>query len=117
MGSKRLFNFVDDNPLVQLCSTEFVNDPSMIKMNPKVVAINCAIEVDLTGQVIFLFFFSSSFFSSFFSFFFSFFFFLFTDHLPLFKKKIFFLRFVQTQLVLAFIQELEVKLISKEVQH
>jgi 4-hydroxybutyrate CoA-transferase len=51
MGTPRLFEFVDDNPLVHMYPSEYVNDPSVIKLNPKVVAINSAIEVDITGQV------------------------------------------------------------------
>lgn len=51
MGSKELYDFVDDNPLVHLAPSSYVNDPSVIKQNPKVVAINSAVEIDLTGQV------------------------------------------------------------------
>lgn len=51
IGSRRLYDFVDDNPEVVLLDAEYVNDPSVIRRNPKVVAINGAIEVDLTGQV------------------------------------------------------------------
>jgi acyl-CoA hydrolase len=51
MGSQRLYNFVDDNPQVVLLDIEYVNDTSVIRRNPKVTAINSAIEVDLTGQV------------------------------------------------------------------
>ena len=51
MGSRRLYDFVDDNPSVRLLEVSYVNDPSMIRRNPKVVAVNSAIEVDLTGQV------------------------------------------------------------------
>lgn len=51
MGTKKLFDFVNDNPLVHLYPSEYVNDPAVIKMNPKVVAINSAIEVDMTGQI------------------------------------------------------------------
>lgn len=42
---------MNDNPLVHLYPTEYVNDPAVIKQNPKVVAINSALEVDLSGQV------------------------------------------------------------------
>jgi len=52
IGTERLYNFVNDNPLVHMYPTEFVNDPAVIKKNPKVVAINSAIEVDITGQVL-----------------------------------------------------------------
>lgn len=50
-GSQRLFDFVNDNPLVNFYPCDWTNDTSVIKKNPKVVAINSAIEVDLTGQV------------------------------------------------------------------
>jgi acyl-CoA hydrolase len=51
MGSKRLYNYVDDNPFVELRASDYVNDVSIIKQNPKMVAINSALEVDVTGQV------------------------------------------------------------------
>lgn len=51
MGSRRLYNWVDDNPLIELHPTEYVNDPFVIAQNERQVAINSAIEVDLTGQV------------------------------------------------------------------
>ncbi|MCS6914610.1 MAG: acetyl-CoA hydrolase/transferase C-terminal domain-containing protein [Myxococcales bacterium] len=51
MGSRRLYEFVDDNPMVVLLDVSYVNDPDVIRRNPKVTAINSAIEVDLTGQV------------------------------------------------------------------
>ncbi|WP_142785407.1 acetyl-CoA hydrolase/transferase family protein [Changchengzhania lutea] len=51
MGSKRLYDYVDDNPFVELRTSDYVNDVSIIKQNPKMVAINSAIEVDVTGQV------------------------------------------------------------------
>jgi len=51
LGTKRLYSFVDDNPIVELHPTEYVNDPFNIAQNEKMVAINSAIEVDLTGQV------------------------------------------------------------------
>lgn len=51
MGSKRLYDYVDDNPFVEMRSCDYVNDVDIIKLNPKMVAINSAIEVDLTGQV------------------------------------------------------------------
>ncbi len=50
-GSRRLYNFVDDNPLILLRDVAFVNDTAVIRVNPNVVAINSAIEVDLTGQI------------------------------------------------------------------
>ena len=51
MGSKRLYDYVDDNPFVEMRASNYTNDVSIIKQNPKMVAINSAIEVDLTGQV------------------------------------------------------------------
>jgi len=51
MGSRKLYDFVDDNPLVKMMDSSFVNDTHIIRKNPKVVAINSAIEIDLTGQV------------------------------------------------------------------
>lgn len=51
VGTKELYNFVDDNPLVSFLDIDYVNDTSVIRANPKVVAINSAIEIDITGQV------------------------------------------------------------------
>jgi acyl-CoA hydrolase len=51
MGSKRLYDYVDDNPFVEMRSCDYVNDGAIIRQNPRMVAINSAIEVDLTGQV------------------------------------------------------------------
>jgi acetyl-CoA hydrolase len=51
MGSKRLYDFVDDNPMVEMHPVTFTNDPFVIAQNAKMVSINSAIEVDLTGQV------------------------------------------------------------------
>jgi len=51
LGTKRLYNWVDDNPLIELHPTEYVNDPFVIAQNERQVAINSAIEIDLTGQV------------------------------------------------------------------
>ncbi len=51
MGSRRLYDFVDDNPNVAMLDVAYVNDTAVIRRNPKVTAINSAIEVDLTGQV------------------------------------------------------------------
>jgi len=51
LGTQRLYNFVDNNPVVELHPTEYINDPFIIAQNEKMVAINSAIEVDLTGQV------------------------------------------------------------------
>lgn len=51
MGSKRLYDYVDDNPFVEMRVCDYVNNLDVIKQNPKMVAINSAIEVDVTGQV------------------------------------------------------------------
>lgn len=51
VGTKMLYDFVDDNPLVSFLDVDYVNDTSIIRKNPKVVAINSAIEIDITGQV------------------------------------------------------------------
>jgi 4-hydroxybutyrate CoA-transferase len=51
LGTNRLYRWVDDNPLIELHPTEYVNDPFTIARNDRMVAINSAIEVDLTGQV------------------------------------------------------------------
>lgn len=50
-GSRRLYDFVDDNPNIAMLDCAYVNDTAVIRRNPNVVAINSAIEVDLTGQV------------------------------------------------------------------
>jgi len=50
-GTRKLFDFVDDNPEVRVMDIAYVNDTSIIRQNPKVTAINSAIEIDLTGQV------------------------------------------------------------------
>ncbi|MEI6106186.1 MAG: acetyl-CoA hydrolase/transferase C-terminal domain-containing protein [Opitutae bacterium] len=50
-GTKRLFDFVHDNPLVAFFPCDWTNDTAVIRKNPKVVAINSAIQIDLTGQV------------------------------------------------------------------
>ena len=51
LGSNRLYKWVDDNPLIELHRTEYINDPFVIAQNDRMVAINSAIEIDLTGQV------------------------------------------------------------------
>jgi acetyl-CoA hydrolase len=51
LGSKRLYTWVDDNPLCEFHRTEYVNDPFVIAQNERMVAVNSAIEIDLTGQV------------------------------------------------------------------
>jgi acyl-CoA hydrolase len=51
MGTKRLYDYVDDNPFIEMRTSDFVNDVNNIRQNPNMVAINSAIEVDVTGQV------------------------------------------------------------------
>jgi len=51
VGSRRLFDFVDDNPLVEMFPSDYVNDTKEIRKNPRVTAINSAVEIDMTGQV------------------------------------------------------------------
>jgi acyl-CoA hydrolase len=51
VGTKKLYDFVDDNPSIRVMNINYVNDTSIIRQNPKVIAINSAIELDLTGQV------------------------------------------------------------------
>jgi acetyl-CoA hydrolase len=51
IGSKRLYEFVNDNAIIEMHPTEYVNDPFIVAQNDRMVAINSAIEVDLTGQV------------------------------------------------------------------
>lgn len=51
IGSQRLYDFVNDNPFVEMRESSYVNDTARIRKNPKMVAINSAIEVDVTGQV------------------------------------------------------------------
>lgn len=50
-GSEKLYKFIDNNPGIHFGDVQWVNDPSIIRQNPKVCAINSAVEVDLTGQV------------------------------------------------------------------
>ena len=51
MGSQKLYDFIDDNPMVHFKAASYTNDTQIIRKNPKVTAINSAIEIDLTGQV------------------------------------------------------------------
>lgn len=51
VGTKKLYDFVNDNPLVHFKEAAYTNDTAIIRRNPKVTAINSAIEIDLTGQV------------------------------------------------------------------
>jgi len=50
-GTQRLYDFVDDNPTISFMNVAHVNDTAAIRKNPKVVAINSALELDLTGQI------------------------------------------------------------------
>jgi acyl-CoA hydrolase len=50
-GTRKLYDFVNDNPAIRVMDISYVNDTSIIRQNPKVTAINSAIEIDLTGQV------------------------------------------------------------------
>lgn len=51
LGTRKLYEWVNDNPMVEMHPTEYVNDPFVIAQNDRMVAVNSAIEVDLTGQV------------------------------------------------------------------
>ncbi len=50
LGSKRLYDFIDDNPKVRFLDIAYVNNTNVIRKNPKVAAVNSAIEIDLSGQ-------------------------------------------------------------------
>ena len=52
IGSRKLYDFVNDNPAILQLEMDYVNNPNTIARNPKVVAINSAVEIDLTGQVV-----------------------------------------------------------------
>lgn len=51
VGSRALYDFVDDNPAIHFAPSSFTNDTSIIRKNPSVVAINGALQIDVTGQV------------------------------------------------------------------
>ncbi len=51
LGTKDLYNYVNDNPAFNFLDIDYVNDPHVIRRNPKVIAINSAVEVDITGQI------------------------------------------------------------------
>lgn len=51
LGSHKLFEYIHENPFIEMRTTEFVNDPFVIARNDKMIAINSALQVDLTGQV------------------------------------------------------------------
>lgn len=50
-GSQKLYDFLDDNPIIEIHPTDYVNDPFIIAQNDNMVSINSAVQVDLTGQV------------------------------------------------------------------
>ncbi len=50
-GSQKLYDFADDNPLIHMREASYTNDTAIIRKNPKVTAINSALEIDLTGQI------------------------------------------------------------------
>ncbi|NLW91157.1 MAG: acetyl-CoA hydrolase [Syntrophomonadaceae bacterium] len=50
LGTKKLYDFIDENPLVEMHSTRFVNDPYIIGKNDKLISVNATVEVDLSGQ-------------------------------------------------------------------
>ncbi len=51
LGTKKLYDYVDDNPFIEMRTADYVNDVSIIRQNRKMIAINSAVEVDLSGQV------------------------------------------------------------------
>ncbi len=51
IGTRKLYDFIDDNPLVAFLDIAYVNDTRVIRSNPKAVSVNSAIEIDITGQV------------------------------------------------------------------
>jgi acetyl-CoA hydrolase len=51
LGTKRLYDWVHNNPLIEFLRTEYINDPFVISRNDRMVAVNSAIEIDLTGQI------------------------------------------------------------------
>ena len=51
MGSQKVYDFIDDNPMVAMMDVGYTNDPFVISRNPKMTAINSAVQIDLTGQV------------------------------------------------------------------
>jgi acyl-CoA hydrolase len=51
LGTRRLYDYVDDNPAFQFLDIDYVNDPHVIRRNNKMIAINSAVEIDITGQV------------------------------------------------------------------
>jgi 4-hydroxybutyrate CoA-transferase len=52
MGTKRLYDFVDNNPAIEMVSVDFVNNPGIIARNDNLISINSCVQVDLMGQVV-----------------------------------------------------------------
>ena len=50
-GSKRIYNYVDDNPAIEILPVDYVNDPKVIARHPDFISVNAAVEVDFFGQV------------------------------------------------------------------
>ncbi|MGB2956977.1 MAG: acetyl-CoA hydrolase/transferase C-terminal domain-containing protein [Anaerolineales bacterium] len=51
LGTQRLYDWVHNNPLIEFLRTEYINDPFVVSQNDRMVAVNSAIEIDLTGQI------------------------------------------------------------------
>ena len=51
MGTRKLYDFINDNPMVAMLDVAYVNDTAVIRKNDKMTAINSAVEIDLSGQV------------------------------------------------------------------
>lgn len=51
LGSRRLYEWMDDNPMLHMAGSDFTNDPQIIARNDRLAAVNGALAVDLTGQV------------------------------------------------------------------
>lgn len=51
MGTRRLYDFIDNNPLVEFQPSDFINDPFVVSQNHKMTAVNSALQIDITGQV------------------------------------------------------------------
>lgn len=51
MGSQKVYDFIDDNPMVAMMDVGYTNDPEVISKNPKMTAINSAVQIDITGQI------------------------------------------------------------------
>ncbi len=51
LGSKRMYDYIDDNPMMEMLPVDYVNDPAVISQHPNFVSINAALEVDFFGQV------------------------------------------------------------------